>query len=63
MTDKKEQGRKRKAAYDERKKSDGRKRLEILPPPKIEYHERIKARVKKYSAHLDGLSNIDDNEL
>ena len=27
------------------------------------YHERIKARVKKYIAHLDGLANIDDNEL
>ena len=63
MTDKKEQGRKRKAAYDERNKSQGRGRLEILPPPKIEYHERIKARVKKYIAHLDGLANIDDNEL
>ena len=27
------------------------------------YHERIKARVKKYIAHLDNLTNIDDNEL
>ena len=63
MADKKEQGRKRKAAYDARKISDGCKRLEILPPPKIEYHERIKARVKKYIEHLDGLANIDDNEI
>jgi len=63
MTDKKEPGRKRKAAYDAKQKAGGRGRLEILPPPKIEYHERIKARVKKYIAHLDGLSNIDDNEL
>ena len=27
---------------------------------KGDYHERIKARVKKYIAHLDGLSNIDE---
>ena len=30
---------------------------------KSDDHERIKARVKKYIAHLDGLANIDDNEL
>ena len=30
---------------------------------KGEYHERIKRGAEKLIAHLDGLANIDDNEL
>jgi hypothetical protein len=63
MTDKKEQGRKRKAAYDAKQKAGGRGRLEITPPPKLEYHESIKAQVREHIKDLDNLNNIDDNKF
>jgi hypothetical protein len=60
MTDKKEQGRKRKAVYDAKQKANGRGRLEITPPPKIENHARIKRYAAKVEAEAEIINKPED---